>query len=174
MAGSLTVGKHTAVGKMIKQILLEQFNACYDENGWFVAVRNAVDGLTAEQADQKPDGSDNSIREILSHLNYYNNSYLVRFRGENFSHTISDNDESFERGADWPAELERFDQLMTEWRTQIESADEEKFAQAVSADNDSKWAETIAHINIHNAYHGGQILLLRKLQGNWNAENGVS
>ena len=25
-----------------KEILLEQFTACYDENGWFVALKNAV------------------------------------------------------------------------------------------------------------------------------------
>jgi hypothetical protein len=25
-----------------KEILIEQFTACYDENGWFVALKNAV------------------------------------------------------------------------------------------------------------------------------------
>jgi len=32
-----------------KGMLLEQFNACYDEHGWFVALKNAVENLTAEQ-----------------------------------------------------------------------------------------------------------------------------
>ncbi len=36
-----------------KQFLLEQFTACYDENGWFVALKNAVKDLTAEQANWK-------------------------------------------------------------------------------------------------------------------------
>jgi len=33
-----------------KETLLEQFTACYDENGWFIALKNAVKDLTAEQA----------------------------------------------------------------------------------------------------------------------------
>jgi len=36
-----------------EETLLEQFTACYDENGWFVALRNAVKNLTAEQTIQK-------------------------------------------------------------------------------------------------------------------------
>jgi hypothetical protein len=32
-----------------KGMLLEQFTAYYDENGWFVALKNAVKNLTAEQ-----------------------------------------------------------------------------------------------------------------------------
>ena len=34
-------------------------------------------------------------------------------------------------------------------------------------------ASTLAHIGTHNAYHTGQILYVRKLQGSWNPENGV-
>ena len=26
----------------VKSILLEQFTACYDENGWFVTLKNAL------------------------------------------------------------------------------------------------------------------------------------
>jgi len=33
----------------VKSILLEQFTAYYDENGWFVALKNTVKNLTAEQ-----------------------------------------------------------------------------------------------------------------------------
>lgn len=39
-----------------KGILLEQLDECYDKNGWFVAVRNALEGVTAEQAVWKPEG----------------------------------------------------------------------------------------------------------------------
>ena len=64
-----------------KETLLEQFTACYDENGWFVALKNAVKDLTAEQANWKTENLDNSIWEILSHLNFYNEAYLKRFKG---------------------------------------------------------------------------------------------
>ena len=29
----------------------------------------------------------------------------------------------------------------------------------------NKWADSIAHISAHNAYHVGQIIYIRKLQG---------
>jgi uncharacterized damage-inducible protein DinB len=34
-------------------------------------------------------------------------------------------------------------------------------------------APLISHISTHNAYHTGQIVYVRKLQGSWNPENGV-
>ena len=42
----------------IKKILLKQFTACYDENGRFVALKNAVKDLTAEQANWKTENLD--------------------------------------------------------------------------------------------------------------------
>lgn len=162
-----------------KEILLEQFTACYDENGWFVALKNALRNLTAEQAVWKPENSDNSIWEILSHLNYYNNAYLERFKGVDYVYKISSNDETFAGAGNateeaWQAEVERFDSIMSEWRNLLEAADESKLAEAVSAKNQSPWAEIIGLINTHNAHHGGQVVLLRKLQGSWDASKGVS
>jgi predicted secreted Zn-dependent protease len=49
-----------------------------------------------------------------------------------------------------------------------------KFDEPVPTKSERRWSELIADVNAHNAYHGGQILLLRKLQGSWNPEKGVS
>jgi len=172
-----------------KEILLEQLNVAYDENGWFVALRNAVKKLSAEQAAWKPDGLDNSIWGILAHLNFYNERYLRRFQGEAVPastlenvETFSprENRETFAEGAGeatenaWRAEVERFDAIMGEWRSLIQSADEEKLAQTVSAENPSPWWEVVTNLNAHNAHHGGQIVVIRKLQGSWDSSKGVS
>ncbi len=172
----------------MKEILLEQFTACYDENGWFVVLKNALKNLTAEQAAWKAENLDNSIRGILAHLNFYNERYLRRFKGEAVPPSTLDNSETFSTrenrktfaGADelseaaWLAEVERFDAIMSEWRSAIQSADEEKLAQMVSAENQSPWWEVISNINTHNAHHGGQIVVIRKLQGSWDASKGIS
>ena len=163
---------------MIKKTLLKQYDHCYNENGWFVAVRNAIEGVTAEQAAWKPEGSDNSIWESLTHITYYNDAYLQRFKGIEFEYDVADNDETF-RGGDadedsWRAAIERFDSVMTEWRGLIELAPESKFSEPVPTNTSRIWADLLADVNAHNAYHGGQILLLRKLQGAWNPEKGVS
>jgi len=163
---------------MTKETLLTQYDRCYNENGWFVAVRNALEGVTAEQAAWKPEGSDNSIWESMSHIRYYNNAYLQRFKGVDYKYDITDNDETFSGGEpndeEWQAEVTKFDAIMTEWRGLIQAADEAKFDEIISAENSATWAELIANVNAHNAYHGGQILLLRKLQGAWDPEKGVS
>jgi uncharacterized damage-inducible protein DinB len=141
-------------------------------------VRNALEGVTANQAAWKPEGSDNSIWETLAHISYYNNAYLLRFKGVDYKYDVSDNEETFRSGEvteeAWRVEVENFDGIMTEWRRLLEAADETKLDEAVSAENASSWAELIANVNAHNAYHGGQILLLRKLQGSWDPDSGVS
>lgn len=162
-----------------KEILLEQFTACYDQNGWFVALKNTLENLTAQQAIWKPENSDNSIWETLSHLNFYNEAYLKRFKGIDYVYPTTDNNETFSSAETlseeaWRAEIERFDSVMSEWRNLLEAAAETKFDEAVSATNKALWGSLISHINTHNAHHGGQIVLLRKLQKSWDARKGVS
>jgi len=164
---------------MTKEVLLKQFDSCYDENGWFVAVRNVLEGVTAEQAAWKAEGTNNSIWESLSHLTFYNSAYVQRFKGLDYKYSTNDNDETFTvpdnpSEDDWIAEVFKFDLTMRELRELIEAADASKFDQAVSETNQASWAELILNINAHNAYHGGQMLLIRKLQGIWNPEKGVS
>ena len=65
----------------MKAILLEQFHTSYSENGWFVALKNAIDGVTAEQSVWKIDGLDHSIRESVIHITYWNERWLKRYRG---------------------------------------------------------------------------------------------
>jgi len=90
----------------IKTILLDQFTTCYDENGWFVALKNAIAGLNVEQAAWKPEGADNSIWGILSHLNFYNHAYLQRFRGAPITFGSSVIEQSLAREANGDARID--------------------------------------------------------------------
>lgn len=164
-------------GYMVKDILLEQFTICFDKNGWFVAIRNAVDELTAEQAGWKPNDAENSIWETLEHLTFYNYAYVERFKGVDYQYPVDDNDATFVAGStddEWDAAVAKFNAVMNEWRDLIAAAEESKFSEPVSKTNQASWATLISNVNAHNAYHAGQILLIRKLQGSWNAEKGVS
>jgi hypothetical protein len=64
----------------------------------------------------------------------------------------------------WTDTVKQLDQVMTDLEKLVESADDQKLAM---------WAPTIANICTHNAYHVGQIVYVRKLQGSWNPEKGV-
>src|SRR5215204_4405530 len=133
----------------VKEVLLEQFTACYDVDGWFVALKNTLDGVTPQQALWKAEGTNNSIWETLSHLNFYLYAYLQRFKGMEYEYPVSDNDKTFSTGEpeQWDRELARTEQIMTEFRDLISSADESKFDEAVSASDQMKWAQKLAHIN---------------------------
>ena len=162
----------------MKQILLEQFTACYDKNTWFVALKNTLEGVTAEEAAWKPAGVDNSIWEIVGHLNYYNFAYVERFKGVDYQYSVDDNDATFVAGNvdkdEWKAEVAKLNAIMTEFRELISAADEGKFDLSVSATNQASWATLISNIIAHNAHHGGQIVVLRKMQGSWDRTKGVS
>jgi uncharacterized damage-inducible protein DinB len=161
----------------LKSTLIEQFTACYDKNGWFVSLKNAIAGITAEQASWRPDGADNSISSLLSHMNYYNNAYLERFQGREFRYDIADNDATFTQAVndgEWRSEVRRFETIMDGWRSSLEAADESKFDEIAPPHSSILWSNVIANINAHTAHHCGQIVLLRKLQGSWDRAKGVS
>lgn len=162
-----------------KEFLIDQFTSNYDTDGWFVALGNTVKGLSAADAAWKPDGVDNSIWGIIRHLNFYNERYLKRFKGETVEEFEFENSETFAGVSsvseeDWQAEIERFDWVMSSWRSAFEAANEERFGQSFSEDKQESLAEIIGLINTHHAHHGGQIVILRKLQGSWDASKGVS
>lgn len=163
----------------IKEFLIDQYIYNYDTDTWFVALGNAVKGLSAEQAAWKPDGVDNSIWGIVRHLNFYNERYLKRFNGETVEEIDIENSETF-NGADgaseeaWAAEVERFERVMNDWRNAFEAADAKKFGEIYDEENQTTWAEIVGLMNTHHAHHGGQIIVLRKLQGSWDESKGVS
>ena len=63
---------------------------------------------------------------------------------------------------------------MDEWRVKLEAITDEKLESPVNAAYQAPWRSPLAQQNTHNAYHIGQILLLRKLQGSWDPAKGVS
>lgn len=164
---------------MAKEVLLQQFAYCYDQNGWFAALKYCLSGLTAEQAAWKPDGIDNSIWEIIAHLNYYNHAYLERFRGNDFEYTKADNDATFEQSdaateEAWRDELKRFDSVMSGWREELSKTDDYILGEPAPPRHEIPWWHLIANINGHNAHHGGQVVIIRKMQGSWDSSSGVS
>ncbi|MBL8124392.1 MAG: DinB family protein [Pyrinomonadaceae bacterium] len=134
--------------------------------------------VSVEQAAWKPDGSVDCIWETLSHLYYFNNAYLQRFKGNEYEYDVADNNETFNTGeyteTEWQADVERFDAVVSEWRSLIAAADASKFSESVPTNTSRVWADVIADVNAHNACHGGQIVLLRKLQRAWDTGSGVS
>lgn len=149
-----------------KAILLEQLKTTHNKADWFVPVNTAIDGLTPAQANWKDSSGNHSIAQLVNHLIFWDLNQLQKFKGEQAAPFNGNNDETFAPAsqAEWELTVKRIDSVLTAWEQAIEQADEKKLS--------SKYG-VIAHINTHNAYHIGQMLYIRKLQGSWNPEKGV-
>ncbi len=150
----------------LRGILLEQLHTTHDDEDWFVPAKVAVAGLTAEQAKWTPPGGGHSVGQLAYHLWYWNSRALQRFNGEKPGPYDGNNDETFNdfNAAQWADLQQKLDQVMTDWEKAVESADDQKLAANASL---------VEHVAMHNAYHIGQILYVRKLEGAWDPSKGV-
>ena len=150
----------------LRGILLHELHTTHNHADWFVPISTAVDGLTAEQASWQPPNGGHSAGQLTYHLLFWNRLNLQRLKGENAGKFTGNNDETFDKFDEkqWADTLKQLDQVMTDLEKLVESAEDQKL---------SSMATTIANICTHNAYHVGQIVYVRKLQGSWNPAKGV-
>jgi uncharacterized damage-inducible protein DinB len=150
----------------LRGVLLEQLRTTHSAEDWFVPVNIAVDGLTAEQAMWSPGKGNHSVGQLAYHIWYWDNRSLMRFKGEKPPAFDGNNNETFDNfsAAQWDDLVKKLNQVLADWEKAVEQADDATLA---------KNASLIAHIGAHNAYHVGQILYVRKLQGVWNPDKGV-
>jgi DinB superfamily len=147
----------------LKTVLLQELRETHNEKAWFVSEKEAVAGLTAEQAAWN-DGKNHSVGQLVQHLNFWNSSNLARLKHQPTA-KVTDNDTTFAFDPkQWDETLKEFDRVMGELEQFVESADDATLA---------KIAPTVARIAQHNAYHIGEMVTSRKKQGTWDPENGV-
>ena len=166
LLSSVSLYAQSKTPSTIKSILLDQLKTTHNKQEWFVPVNQALDGLTPEQAMWRQDTSQHSIGQLANHLIFWDNEELAKFNGEKPVAFNGNNDETFATfdKNSWTATVKNLDDVLTKWEKAIENADEAKL---------QSWYSIIAHISTHNAYHIGQILYIRKLQGSWNPAKGV-
>jgi uncharacterized damage-inducible protein DinB len=150
----------------LRGVLLEQLHTTHDQEDWFVPANVAVAGLTAEQANWTPGHGGHSVGQLAYHLWFWDGRALARFNGEKVSDFTASNDTTFDNfnPAQWDDLVKKLNQVMADWEKAVETADDQKLAANASL---------IAHVGAHNAYHLGQILYVRKLQGVWDPAKGV-
>jgi hypothetical protein len=97
---------------------------------------------------------------------FWNSRTLAKFRGQPEAKFSGNNDETFAKvdAKQWTTTIQQFDQVMTDLEALVQSAPDAKLAE---------WSPTIANISTHNAYHIGEIVMVRKEQGAWDASKGV-
>jgi len=150
----------------LRSILLDQLKSTHTEKDWFVTTNVAVDGLTAEQANWTDGKGNHSIGQLAYHLVFWNTQLLAKFKGETPPKYSGKNDDTFYSfdAKEWNETVKQLDKVMSDLEKFVETADDKTI---------EKNAPLIARLGTHNAYHVGQIVYIRRLQGSWNPEKGV-
>jgi hypothetical protein len=175
LAAQTPAPKPPAAPPTLRSVLLAQLRSTHTKEEWFVPINIAVANLTPEQAKwipkseggaANPAPADHSVGMITNHLLFWNAESLAKLKGEKGAPIPGDNKETFNDfdAKSWPSTAEKLDAVMTELENLVANASDEQLA---------KWADGIAHISAHNAYHVGQIIYVRKLQGTWDPDKGV-
>ena len=150
----------------LRGVLLEQLRTTHNVKDWFVPANVAVEGLTAEQASWRDGKGNHSVGQLAYHLIFWNKQSLARFKGETPEKFSGNNDETFDSfdSKRWEETVRQLDEILTEWEKAVESADDQKLAASASL---------IAHVGAHNAYHVGEMIVVRREQGSWDPKKGV-
>jgi hypothetical protein len=153
--------RYAATPDAVKELL--------DGGGEFVPPPRLLNDLTEAQATAVPPGSPYSIAQILNHMHYFQGKVLAELRGESWPDVahLDDTFASIEAGA-WSGLRAAF----LEGLDSARQLAEEKRDAVSPARDDTSVDYDLAENALHNAYHYGQIVLLRRMQGLWPPEGG--
>jgi uncharacterized damage-inducible protein DinB len=158
--------------QVVAKMFLEQLDMhCY-ENEWFASMDQALQGVTAAEAAWTSSGNSNSIWQIVNHLIFWNEDVIHRIKGTENPHKAENNEETFGNPGDpedeigWSQTVQRLHEVMNKLKTVIADLDDVKLTAPYAA-NSYSIERLLSNIMMHDTYHVGQIVLLRKLQSSW-------
>jgi uncharacterized damage-inducible protein DinB len=160
-----------------KEILLEQLASVHDQRGWFVTINDALTGLSPELASWNNGVENHSIWQIVHHLIFWNERWQNKFMGRAIPKMEGDNKSTFSiesSSENWSETLSHIDKVFKQWITLVDQADEARLLQPVIEGEKDPWYTYLYTIVTHNAYHIGQIVTLRKQQGSWDPDQGIT
>ncbi|MEL3974426.1 DinB family protein [Rossellomorea oryzaecorticis] len=156
----------------VTNMFIDQLDMHFHENDWFASMDQALHGCTTAEAAWTSSGNSNSVWQIVNHLIFWNEDVIHRIKGTENPLKAEDNEETFGNPGDpedemgWVQTVERLNEVMNTLKTVIADLDDEKLKAPYAADRYSI-ERLLSQIMLHDTYHLGQIVLLRKLQSSW-------
>ena len=146
--------------------ILDQLKRAYEGEAWHgPSVKEALAGVTAEQAQARPLRNAHSIWELAQHIAAWEDAGRRRLEGEHAQIAISSSE-------DWPP---REDASEEAWERAKASLDRnhDAFVEAITRVPESRLDEpvfegmstvyvTLHGVVQHDLYHAGQIVMLKK------------
>ncbi|MFC5648779.1 DinB family protein [Paenibacillus solisilvae] len=153
----------------MKDVLLDQLAACHNDESWFKPSITILNDVSVNDAIWKAEDDPHSIWEIANHLIFWNEMWINRFiNDDSFEKSTTTNDETFELDhlkqdeASWNETMQRLSNGFAHWREVITNCDDSKLEKIIPSYFNAQWWGVISNLCIHNAYHIGQMMLLKK------------
>ncbi|MGM0837254.1 MAG: DinB family protein [Bacillota bacterium] len=162
-----------------------QYDFCWDTETWFTPLESALDGLNSIDASWQPPGGGNTIWQTVKHLNYYNALLVRQIKDTTTRKKASNNKATFgdigePADSKWkeilaedtfgdvgdPTDSEKWKAVMADTRQICESL-RRSLTEVKDSQLEEELVGRLARQILHNVYHIGQIVLIRKQQGSW-------
>lgn len=153
----------------------QAFVGSIEGDGAYVSPMTAIEAVTAAHARKRAKHGLATIWEQLAHMVFWQDVMLTRMRGQVPPPVPHDVDGWPKmppvKGQDeaWAGLVEHFAVGLKEAEKVARKA---KLANKMGPKLKRTFADQIMHLSIHNAYHAGQIVSLRRLIGNWPPPSG--
>ncbi|MCK6258959.1 DinB family protein [Fictibacillus sp. KIGAM418] len=147
-------------------LLLNVLDTTFDKESWYAPFKHAVEGTTAEQANWRPTGeATKTIWENVNHLIYYKERLAANMEGREWTHNLDGNEtfyltEQSNDDKEWKKVVERAENVQRSLRQILSKTSVEELDQ-------NSLEGKLLDIMLHDAYHTGQIIQIRKMQGSW-------
>ena len=151
-------------GPLVRALIAHVESSFEGPNGDYPSIREAIAGLTAEQAMWRPSPDSNSIWQIVDHLaasNEWQIEMLQKGQAESPAWIEPPGDEE-----SWEALMARLKESHTRLTSALgKLSDEELLKYPVPELHRTLLELILSSGSAHEAHHGGQISYLRGLQG---------
>jgi uncharacterized damage-inducible protein DinB len=151
--------------------LLDDLRRMYEGGAWHgPSVLDALDGVTAEQAAQRPLGNVHSIYELTHHIAAWIGEATSRVQGNTpgmpADGDFPPSDMTVDEAA-WSDVKSRLERRQAELLEAISAFDATRLDEAVDPKNKGKdgpvtYRALLSGLAQHSAYHAGQIVMLKK------------
>ncbi|MCQ6560958.1 DinB family protein [Paenibacillus mendelii] len=154
---------------MTTEKLVSKWDACFDkESGWYPPLERGLQGLTAVQACWRADGKEmNTIKELVNHIIFYKVQLLSSLASTTDAPSI---DTSFNTDTgviteeEWQETIANLKHIHTRIREKLSMMSDQELLSELDGVTIYQW---VSDLVLHDIYHTGQIIFIRKMQGSW-------
>ena len=149
-----------------KELLLRMLDTTFEKESWHAPFKTSIEGLTAEQARWRPVGeATNTIWENVNHLIYYKERLAANLEDRAWTLNLDNNEtfsltEQIKDDKEWITVVERAITVHYRLKEAVNKVSTEQLER-------NSLEEKLLDITLHDAYHTGQIIQIRKMQGSW-------